>query len=222
MFALWLLVVAFAPVACGGDAGTPEPDYPGVPVALAPTFTPLPAPTDTLTPLPSATPTQPYYTPTPDPFERAGPPVRVEIPALGVDAAVEQVGRLPNGAMDTPKDADNVAWFTESAIPGQAGTASVIAGHLDSPYGPAVFYRLRMLVPGDELAVTYADGSRHVFAVESKERYVYDSAPVEKIFGPSPRRTLNLITCDGAWDRGAANYQQRLVVYTRLKESGRG
>lgn len=215
LLALPLLAPLLA--ACGRAEAAPEPDYPGLRVALVPTFTPLPPPTPSITPLPTYTPTPAYATPTPDSFERSGPPVRLEIPAIGVDAIVEQVGRLPNGAMDVPKIAENVAWFDESAIPGQSGKASVIAGHLDSPYGPAVFYKLRMLVPGDEMAVTYANGDRRVFVIETKERYFFDQAPVDKIFGGTPRRTLNLITCDGAWDRGAANYQQRLVVYARMK-----
>jgi len=214
-----ILAGAAALAGCGGAPGiTPEPDYPGVRVALVPTFTALPPPTATLTPLPSATPTEVYSTPTPDRFEAAGVPVRLEVPAIGVDASIEQVGRLPNGNMDVPKIADNVAWFVESALPGRAGKTSVIAGHLDSPHGPAVFYKLRMLRDGDELAITYESGDRFVFVVESKERYVFDTAPSDKIFGATSRRILNLITCDGAWDRGAANYQQRLVVYSRLKE----
>jgi len=184
---------------------------------LIPTFTPLPPATDTVTPLPSATPMDDFATPTPDQYEAAGPVVRLEIPAIGVDASVEQVGRLPSGHMDVPKVPEDVAWFTESALPGQpAGRPAVIAGHLDSPAGPAVFYRLRHLVPGDELAVTYLNGDRYIFVVQDKERYYYDSTPVDKIFGTTSKRMLNLITCDGAWDGSSANYQQRLVIYTRL------
>ncbi len=203
---------------CGAAEAAPEPDYAGVRSAPVATYTDLPPPTETITPLPTETPTPSYSTPTPDRFQAAGPPVRIEIPAINVDATFEQVGLLPNGAMDTPKIPDNVAWFDQSAIPGQVGKTAVVAGHLDSPYGPAVFYKLRMLVPGDEMAVTYASGERQVFVVEAKERYSFDAAPLDKIYGSTPRRMMNLITCDGAWDRGAANYQQRLVVYTRLKE----
>ena len=131
----------------------------------------------------------------------------------------QKVGRLASGQMDVPRIAMNVAWFDESALPGQKDRPAVIAGHLDSPTGPAVFYKLRMLVPGDELLITYENGDRHVFVVDGKERYYDDDAPLSKIFGRNPGRTMNLITCDGAWDAGAANYQQRLVVYTRLKGS---
>ena len=188
---------------------------------LVPTYTPLPPASATITPLPSGTPTHPFYTPTPDQFEAAGGPVRLEIPAIGVDAGVEQVGRLPNGKMDVPKVPANVAWFVESALPGQdVGRPSVMSGHLDSPAGRAVFFDLRKLVPGDELAVTYANGDRYIFRITKKERYAHDEAPVDRIFGPNPEPMLNLFTCDGSWDRANAIYTQRLVVYSRLKGGG--
>lgn len=216
---LCALSMLLAGAGCQASAMAPEPEYGGLRAELVPTYTALPAPSATLTPLPSPTPTEVYRTPTPDIFETAGRPVRLEIPAIQVSTSIEQVGRLPNGQMDVPKIAQNVAWFDESALPGQKGRPAVVAGHLDSPTGPAVFYRLRMLVPGDEMVVTYENGDEHVFVVEGKERYLFDNAPLSKIFGRNPGRMLNLITCDGAWNSGAANYQQRLVVYTRLKGS---
>jgi len=208
-----------AAAGCRAAAIVPEANDGWARAGLVPTFTPLPPGTATLTPLPSHTPVAPLATPTPDRFESAGPIVRLEIPAIGVDAAVEYVGRLPDGAMDVPKVPENVAWFTESALPGQeVGRTAVIAGHLDSPAGPAVFYELRRLVPGDEMAVTYASGDRYVFRTVKKERYTFDSMPLDRIFGSTPERMLNLVTCDGAWDGSSANYQQRLVIYAKLKQ----
>jgi sortase (surface protein transpeptidase) len=43
-------------------------------------------------------------------------------------------------------------WFTGGPMPGQLGPA-VIAGHVDSRTGPAVFHRLRDLRPGDQIRV---------------------------------------------------------------------
>jgi sortase (surface protein transpeptidase) len=198
------------------DRPAPEPEGMAR-LALVPTYTALAPATATLTPVPSGTPTAPYATPTPDEFEAAGLPVRLEIPAIGVDAPVEHVGRMPNNQIDVPKLPADVAWFDESALPGQSGKTSIIVGHLDSPAGPAVFWDLRRLVPGDELTVTYANGARYVFTVEDKERYYSEQLPRDKLLGRSARRVLNLITCDGAWDRGVASYSQRLAVYTAYK-----
>ena len=221
--AVWLAASLLVPLSAAACAAAsvdvlPETTSKWARAELEPTYTPLPAASETLTPPPTATATVPYQTPTPDPFQAAGVPVRLRIPAIGVDASVERTGRDKEGKVDVPKVSRNVAWFTESALPGQAGKTSVISGHLDDPYGPAVFYKLRMLVPGDEVEVTYENGERFVFVVEAKERYAFDRAPVQKVFGITARRMLNLITCDGAWNAGQANYGQRLVVYTRLKE----
>lgn len=205
--------------ACGGGGGGRAADQRWARAELLPTYTALPAASATLTPFPSSTPTVPYQTPTPDAFQAAGLPVRLEIPAIEVDATIEKVGRDQQGRVDVPKISANVAWFTESALPGQDGKASIVVGHLDDPYGPAVFYDLRRLTPGDELAVTYENGERFVFVVESKERYQHDIVPSQRLYGASSRQMLNLLTCDGAWDAGHANYDQRLVVYSHLKSA---
>lgn len=183
---------------------------------LGPTVAP-PTPTlePTWTPFPTVTPPP---TPTPDPLVNAGPPVQIEIPAIGVVALVEQVGLTRDGAMDTPKGWMNAAWFSPGFRPGEAGN-SVIAGHLDSRTGgPAVFWSLSRLQPGDEVMVTYQNGDRYTFAVQDAETVPYDieGEAVAAIFGPSQTSDLNLITCNGVWDRGKATYTQRLVVYTSL------
>ncbi len=182
-------------------------------VALAPlpSQTPLPSPT------PEPSPTLPP-TSTPDPMAAAGQPTRLEIPAIGVDAPVELVGLTPERAMDVPKGWMNAGWYRNGFLPGELGN-SVIAGHLDtSTGGPAVFWDLGQLVPGDEVHVTYEDGSRRSFVVEASKIYDHDAegAIIESIFGKSLTADLNLVTCDGAWDHGAATYAKRLVVFTTL------
>ncbi|MCB9176125.1 MAG: class F sortase [Caldilineae bacterium] len=182
-----------------------------------PTFTPTPTstPLPTATPLPS--PTAPPE-PTADPLAAAGRPIRLEIPAIGVDAEVEAVGLTPDRAMDVPKGWMNAGWYQNGFLPGEIGNA-VIAGHLDtSTGGPAVFWDLNQLVAGDEIHVTYEDGSRFTFAVEANKVYDHDAegAIIESIFGKSLTPDLNLVTCDGAWDHGAATYSKRLVVFATI------
>jgi sortase (surface protein transpeptidase) len=203
--------------ACGTGVAA-EPNVQGR-VALVPTFTALPAPTATHTPLPEPSPEAAYATATPDQFAAAGLPVRLRIPAVHIDAAIEHVGLTNDGFMDVPKIADNVAWYRFGPLPGQQGNA-VINGHLDQAASRAVFYDLRMVIPGDEMVVTYANGDEYVFVIDEKARYSHDQSPMGLITGPSTERRLNLITCDGAWDRGSTNYSQRLVVYSSLKAGG--
>jgi sortase (surface protein transpeptidase) len=181
------------------------------PTALPPTVAPMP----TETPLP--TPTDPP-TSTPDPFVASGLPARLEIPAIGVDAVVESVGLTADRAMGVPKGWMNVGWYNQGFRPGENGNA-VVAGHLDTNTGgPAVFWSLDKLQPGDELTVSYENGDRYTFVVESLETYAHDTEGpiIDRIFGESLTADLNLVTCDGAWDHGKATYTHRLVVFTTL------
>ncbi len=141
-------------------------------------------------------------------------PVRLQIPAIGVDAVVEEVGEDAVGRMDTPTRVEDVAWYESGVAPGEIGNA-VMAGHLDRADGrPAVFWSLGKLRPGDEILVTDAGGAEYRFQVTQVAVYPYDEAPLAEIFGFSLRSRLNLITCRGRWDRKQGTYQERLVVFS--------
>ena len=146
---------------------------------------------------------------------QTGVPLRLKIPAIGVDAAIETVGQTQTGSMDVPADARNVAWYKLGLAPGDSGNA-VISGHLDDKKGPTVFWKLGKLKVGDKVTVIDSTGSERVFAVIAKEAYAFDKAPINKIFGFDLEHDLNLITCGGRWNPKTHNYSQRLVVYTRL------
>jgi len=117
--------------------------------------------------------------------------------------------------MAVPSNYTDVGWYEPGPAPGSPGNA-VIAGHLDSTTGPAVFYDLEDLKPGDEIITTSADGQEFRFLVTTSETYNADDAPLERIFGNAINPQLNLITCDGAFDRSVREYDKRLVVYAEL------
>jgi sortase (surface protein transpeptidase) len=145
-------------------------------------------------------------------------PIRLRIPALDIDSTVEWVGIDDEGRMDVPGNYDDVAWYEDGPRPGMPGNA-VIAGHLDSTTGPAVFYRLDTLQPGDEVFVATHAGNELRFVVVGKEAFDANAAPLERIFGPGFAPHLNLITCEGAFSRSSGQYDQRLVVFTVLADS---
>ena len=62
-------------------------------------------------------------------------------PCLGVDAALETLHSTGTECSAMPKDYGRPGWFAEGTRPGDIGPA-VIAGHVDSTRGPAVFFRL--------------------------------------------------------------------------------
>jgi len=145
----------------------------------------------------------------------ASVPVRLEIPAIGVATRLVRLGLDPDGAMEVPKDFASAGWFAGGPVPGQVGPA-VIAGHVDSRTGPAVFYRLRALRPGQAILVQRADGVRLRFVVEQARSYPKAGFPTAAVFGPVPSAALRLITCTGAFDRARGSYRDNLVVFARL------
>ncbi len=145
-----------------------------------------------------------------------GQPVRLKIPAINVDAAVEDVGQTPDGAMDVPKDFNDTAWYDLGVRPGAPGNA-VVDGHVDSTTGKAVFWDLRKLVSGDQIIVVGDDGVERPFVVTASEAYTRADVPLDRLFGPTAETHLNLITCDSstAFDRTRGEYAGSLVVYAR-------
>jgi sortase (surface protein transpeptidase) len=151
---------------------------------------------------------------------QAGPanPSRLVIPAIGVNAAVEEVGMLANGDLGTPGGSPwvDTGWYNQGPHPGQQGSA-VIDGHLDRPGGsPAVFWRLRDLRRGNEVQVTDRTGKTLHFSVTDVEYYEPQNAPIQEIFGNTNGKYLNLITCAGDWIPSQNQTTLRLVVYTTL------
>ncbi len=168
------------------------------------------APTAVVTP---TTPAVPTTVPTVAAVPRAGQPVRVQIPSIKVDAAIEYVGLTPEGNMDTPKNYDNTAWYEPGARPGDVGNAA-IAGHVDSKTGKAVFWDLAKLKAGDEIFVVGDDGVTRRFVVAGVDSYGRSAAPLQQIFGPTSERHLNIITCDSTTPFTNGQYAANVVVYT--------
>ena len=127
-----------------------------------------------------------------------------------------ELGKEPDGSLEVPDDYDQAGWFTPGPAPGQFGPA-VLAGHVDSQDGPAVFHRLSELRPGAIIDVARVDGSTARFAVDKVERYAKDQFPTVAVYGDTTHRAeLRLITCGGRFDSGTGHYTDNVVVYAHL------
>ncbi len=144
-------------------------------------------------------------------------PVRVRIPSIGIEPRVVPVGRNERGEMASPANYFEVGWWEPGALPGAYGRA-VLAGHVDTPDGEAIFYGIDRLAPGDEIFVRGEDESQPElrFVVTGAALYHVDHAPVEQIFGQSADQELILITCGGSFDRRSGEYLYRRVVFAKL------
>lgn len=146
-----------------------------------------------------------------------GYPERLAIPALSIDAAVQDVGITAKGNMGVPDNFVDVGWYTYGAIPGQPGTA-VIDGHVDNGLSLAgVFKHLDSIQTGDDIYVTNYAGQKLHFVVSDIEYYGYEDAPTNQIFNnDSNGAQLELITCSGTWVPDQKTYDERLVVTATL------
>lgn len=138
-------------------------------------------------------------------------PESLKIPAIGVDTSVQHLGTTETGEMAVPDNIDEVSWFSPGYQPGQNGRA-VIAGHVDGIDGPAVFWDLSELQPGDEITVE-GEGRQLIYKVHTMESVPLDEADVPNIFGYSSSPELVLITCSGTYDFSRGTREERLVVY---------
>jgi len=148
-------------------------------------------------------------------------PVSVDIPAIGVHSRLLHLGVNPDGTIQVPSlraRPNQAAWYKYSPTPGQIGT-SVIEGHLDSYRGPAVFFRLGALRPGDGVKVTLADGITAVFRVTGVRQYPKSNFPAKIIYGATGYAALHLITCSGAFDAATGHYLSSTVVFASLVSS---
>ncbi len=208
-------------VACGASAQSLQPGNVApsiVAVAMVTTATPVASPTPTSRPptptsrpptpsatvvpptrtvLPSATLTatvqpSPTVVPTPRPTSA---PVRLQIPAIGLDAAPISVGLDDQRIPIVPKHL--VGWYNLSAMPGQ-GDNVVFWGHvlrwLDSPNIPAPFARMKELGIGAKVMVTTADGNMRQYRV-TKQIEVRPS-DVQYIL-PLGSERVTLVSCIG-------------------------
>jgi hypothetical protein len=151
-----------------------------------------------------------------DPFGQAktalaGAPSRLRVKAIGLDTSLEKLHLGLDGALVPPQGYRKAGWYSGGTAPGDIGPA-VIAGHVDSKSGPAVFYRLRELTVGDHIEVVRG-GSTVRFTVVRVAWYPKTHFPTDQVYGPTPDRQLRLITCGGVFDHRLRSYKDNFVVY---------
>lgn len=143
-----------------------------------------------------------------------GLPVRLKIPVIGVDSAIEDALITPDGRMDVPAGSVNVAWFALGPHPGQVGSA-VIGGHYGIQNGvPFVFYKLDKVKIGDKIYIEDDKGETLSFIVRKISSFDRNADATTVFTSNDGLSHLNLITCEGIWNKVNDTYPQRLVVFT--------
>ena len=145
---------------------------------------------------------------------KVGLPVRLEIPKIDVDSAVEYVGLASDGSMDVPKRPENVAWYQPGVRPGDIGSA-VIAGHFGfwKNGEGSVFDELNKLKRGDLIYIHDEKGEIITFVVRELKIFEDNEDAASVFISNDNKAHLNLITCQGNWDKVTQSYPKRLVVF---------
>jgi LPXTG-site transpeptidase (sortase) family protein len=145
---------------------------------------------------------------------------RLVIPSIDVDAefTVKAVGT--DGQMPNPNGPEDVAWYDFSQWPGLGGLPDkggniVMAGHVDYiNYGPAVFWRLDELKPGDQVQIHLADGTVATYEVEFNKVVDPSSATDwSGLVSATADESVTLITCSGEFEAG--HYSNRQIIWGR-------
>lgn len=145
-------------------------------------------------------------------YDAVALPVRLRIPAARVDTPLERLGRAADETIALPSGPRMAGWYREGPRPGQPGPA-VIIGHVDWDRGPAVFFHLSRLRPGDAVYVHRADTSVARFRVTGVSQVSKSRFPTDQVYAPTLEPSLRLVTCGGSFDRATRNYADNVIVF---------
>jgi sortase (surface protein transpeptidase) len=139
-------------------------------------------------------------------------PRRLQIPSIGVEAAVTPVGLEVDGDMEIPPAAE-VGWYRLGPRPGDAGSA-VLAGHVDFNGQRGAFFDLRSVAVGAEVVVV-GDGTTRRFVVTEREQIPKDQVDLGRYFTHDGPDRITLITCGGVFDGGEGSYDDNIIITAR-------
>ncbi|MFF8845390.1 class F sortase [Streptomyces sp. NPDC015127] len=150
-------------------------------------------------------------------------PKRLKIPEIAVDAPFTGLSLDASGQLEAPppNNSNLVGWFQEGVTPGEPGTA-IVAGHVDTKTGPAVFMQLSELKKGSKVDISREDGTVATFVVDSVESFEKAKFPNKRVYADTPDPQLRLITCAGEYDKKAQDYTENLVAFAHLEAVKRG
>jgi sortase (surface protein transpeptidase) len=142
-------------------------------------------------------------------------PTRVQIPAIGVDSPLMELGLRADRTMEVPPTESPAGWYTGAPTPGELGPA-ILAGHVNWAGKPGVFLRLHDLKPDDEVTVVRQDGTAAVFRVTQVKEYSKNEFPTDVVYGDLDHPGLRLITCGGVLNQLTHSYDDNIVVFADL------
>jgi sortase (surface protein transpeptidase) len=142
-------------------------------------------------------------------------PVRIVIPAIGVNARVIPLGLNRDQTIQVPTNAADTGWFRPGPEPGEQG-AAVIVGHVATRSGPGVFYRLRQLHVGQLITIRLQDGSTVRYVARSMITVLKSRFPTNRVYARTTQPTLRLITCAGKLNPSTGHHPENYIVFASI------
>lgn len=152
---------------------------------------------------------------------------RIRIPSISVNAPISYQA-VTGAVMPDPDGPTDVAYYDLSKFPGMGGVPgtggnAVFGGHVDlrrqiayagnvEYQGPAVFWALDRLRPGDVVEVDYR-GRTYKYLVAAVNEFNAEKAEWGKVWSSDVKKdTITLFTCGGAFNPQTHEYSTRLIV----------
>jgi sortase A len=157
-----------------------------------------------------ASPADPWWAPLPA-ARQSFVPAPLVIEKLHVLAPIEVKGVDTHDQMVAPDRPTDAAWYNFTARPG-SGSNAVFSRHRDfAKVGPAIFWHLDQLAPGDVIDVVSPQHTQISYRVTRSWSYAVNAIPMAQVLAPDRADEVTLITCFGKYTP-ATGYSERLVV----------
>jgi LPXTG-site transpeptidase (sortase) family protein len=184
-------------------------------VGLAPAALAVPAPAPPPEPTAPSSTTGTATTPKPTTTyaRKVASPRRLEIPSLGIDTKIYQVGLDKRRNVVIPEDINKVGWYRLGVPPGVDRGSAVIVGHRDGSGGrKGAFYTLGTMRPGQIVTIQTSSKKALKYRVISTRSILKKGLPYDKYFTVTGKPKLVLISCGGYYDRNNGGYQDNIIV----------
>ncbi len=135
-------------------------------------------------------------------------PTFLMVPAAKISVALARLTVNEKGTIDVPANTESAGWWQKK----RQNSPIVVAGHLDSKTGPAVFYHVQDLRFGDRVFISFDDGSNTSYTVRQIERIDKDKFPSQRVYN-SGKGEVRLVTCGGKFNKHTGHYEDNIVVY---------
>ncbi len=120
------------------------------------------------------------------------------------------VGIASDNSIEVRPSATEGGWYKFGASPGDPGNA-IISGHNSLKGKKGTFSVLKVLNPGDRIAIEFENGEFRFFEVMQRDTYKLKQFPAEMLETDGESR-MTLITCLGDWDQSIKTSASRVVA----------